>query len=152
MAASTTSMKCFTVSVVYVIIGKMKMKLHVHVYIHPLEPVFLINLLLSIPQTRTEWTDKFPGCSNLVNIYVGIGVPWLIDTVYNCFLYQDNAAGLSFSLLVFFATSFGCITVLVLRRIVLGAELGGPMLWAWATSAYFMVFWSNHLPYERAKN
>ncbi|RLM69947.1 magnesium/proton exchanger 1 [Panicum miliaceum] len=85
-------------------------------------------------------------CSNSVNIYVGIGVPWLIDTVYNFFVYQeplyiDNAAGLSFSLLVFFATSFGCITVLVLRRIVLGAELGGPRLWAWATSVYFMALW-----------
>ncbi|EES10216.1 magnesium/proton exchanger 1 [Sorghum bicolor] len=85
-------------------------------------------------------------CSNSVNIYVGIGVPWLIDTVYNFFVYQeplyiDNAAGLSFSLLVFFATSFGCITVLVLRRIILGAELGGPRLWAWVTSVYFMILW-----------
>jgi len=81
-----------------------------------------------------------------VNIYVGIGIPWLIDTVYNFFVYQeplyiDNAAGLSFCLLVFFATSFGCITVLVLRRIVLGAELGGPRLWAWTTSVYFMALW-----------
>ncbi|RCV39408.1 hypothetical protein SETIT_8G222300v2 [Setaria italica] len=85
-------------------------------------------------------------CSNSVNIYVGIGVPWLIDTVYNFFVYReplyiDNAAGLSFSLLVFFATSFGCITVLVLRRIIIGAELGGPRLWAWITSVYFMILW-----------
>uniref|UniRef100_A0A0E0RBS0 Sodium/calcium exchanger membrane region domain-containing protein n=1 Tax=Oryza rufipogon TaxID=4529 RepID=A0A0E0RBS0_ORYRU len=85
-------------------------------------------------------------CSNSVNIYVGIGVPWLVDTMYNYFVYQkplyiDNAAGLSFSLLVFFATSFGCITVLVLRRVILGAELGGPRMWAWATSVYFMILW-----------
>lgn len=81
-----------------------------------------------------------------MNIYVGIGVPWLINTVYNFFVYQEplyieNAAGLSFSLLVFFATSLGCITVLVFRRIVLGAELGGPRLWAWVTSVYFMALW-----------
>jgi magnesium/proton exchanger len=81
-----------------------------------------------------------------VNIYVGIGVPWLINTVYNFFVYQeplyiDNAAGLSFSLVAFFATSFACIAVLVLRRIILCAELGGPRLWAWATSVYFMVLW-----------
>ncbi|XP_078176051.1 magnesium/proton exchanger [Carex rostrata] len=85
-------------------------------------------------------------CSNSVNIYVGIGVPWLIDTVYNYFvlrepLYIENAEGLSFSLLVFFATSAGCITVLVLRRLIFGAELGGPRLWAWLTSAYFMLLW-----------
>ncbi|KAF0896209.1 hypothetical protein E2562_019695 [Oryza meyeriana var. granulata] len=85
-------------------------------------------------------------CSNSVNIYLGIGVPWLVDTMYNFFVYQkplyiDNAADLSFSLLVFFATSFGCITVLVLRRVILGAELGGPRLWAWVTSVYFMILW-----------
>ncbi|KAG2326031.1 hypothetical protein Bca52824_008759 [Brassica carinata] len=85
-------------------------------------------------------------CSNSVNIYVGIGVPWLINTLYNYFayrepLYIENAKGLSFSLLIFFATSVGCIVVLVLRRLIIGAELGGPRLWAWLTSAYFMMLW-----------
>ncbi|KAK8565488.1 hypothetical protein V6N12_059049 [Hibiscus sabdariffa] len=73
-------------------------------------------------------------CSNSVNIYVGIGVPWLIDTVYNFIAYGEplkieNAGGLSFSLLVFFSTSVGCISVLVVRRLILGAELGGPSQW-----------------------
>ncbi|GAA0186580.1 secondary carrier transporter [Lithospermum erythrorhizon] len=85
-------------------------------------------------------------CSNSVNIYVGIGVPWLIDTLYNFFAYNkplriQNADGLSFSLLVFFSTSVGCIGVLVLRRLTLGAELGGPRLWAWVTCIYFIFLW-----------
>lgn len=85
-------------------------------------------------------------CSNSVNIYIGIGVPWLIDTLYNFFAYNeplriDNAGGLSFSLLVFFATSVGCISVLVFRRLTLGAELGGPRLWAWLSCAFFMLLW-----------
>ncbi|XP_074356951.1 magnesium/proton exchanger [Apium graveolens] len=85
-------------------------------------------------------------CSNSVNIYVGIGVPWLIDTLYNFIAYRkplqiQNANGLSFSLLVFFATSFACIVVLVFRRLILGAELGGPRFWAWVTCAYFMLLW-----------
>ncbi|XP_019708732.1 magnesium/proton exchanger 1 isoform X1 [Elaeis guineensis] len=85
-------------------------------------------------------------CSNSVNIYIGIGIPWLIGTTYNFFVYQEplyipNAGGLSFSLLVFFVTSAGCIAVLVLRRLILGAELGGPKLWAWVTSVYFMFLW-----------
>ncbi|KAL6214890.1 hypothetical protein ACLB2K_014322 [Fragaria x ananassa] len=85
-------------------------------------------------------------CSNSVNIYVGIGVPWLIDTAYNYFVHNEplrieNAAGLSFSLLVFFATSVGCIAVLVIRRLTLGAELGGPKLWAWITFVFFMLLW-----------
>ncbi|XP_047967281.1 magnesium/proton exchanger-like [Salvia hispanica] len=85
-------------------------------------------------------------CSNSVNIYIGIGVPWLIDTLYNFFAYNEplrieNAGYLSFSLLVFFATSVGCIGVLVFRRLTLGAELGGPRLWAWVTCVYFMLLW-----------
>ncbi|KAH6755498.1 magnesium/proton exchanger [Perilla frutescens var. hirtella] len=85
-------------------------------------------------------------CSNSVNIYVGIGVPWLINTMYNYIAYKEplrieNAAGLSFSLLVFFATSVGCIVVLVFRRLTLGAELGGPRHWAWITSVYLMMLW-----------
>ncbi|RYR71676.1 hypothetical protein Ahy_A02g005900 isoform A [Arachis hypogaea] len=85
-------------------------------------------------------------CSNSVNIYVGIGVPWLIDTLYNFIAYREplriqDAGGLSFSLLVFFSTSVGCISVLVLRRLIFGAELGGPRIWAWITCVYFMFLW-----------
>lgn len=81
-----------------------------------------------------------------MNIYVGIGVPWLIDTAYNYFAYREplrikDAGGLSFSLLVFFFTSVGCIGVLVFRRLTLGAELGGPKLWAWLTCIFFMFLW-----------
>ncbi|KAF2946096.1 hypothetical protein DAI22_02g266650 [Oryza sativa Japonica Group] len=57
--------------------------------------------------------------------------------VYKKPLYIDNAAGLSFSLLVFFATSFGCITVLVLRRVILGAELGGPRMRCKRSDAFY---------------
>ncbi|XP_051118901.1 magnesium/proton exchanger [Andrographis paniculata] len=85
-------------------------------------------------------------CSNSVNIYVGIGMPWLIDTLYNYIAYKEplrieDSGGLSFPLLVFFATSVGCIGVLVFRRLTLGAELGGPKLWAWVTSVYFIILW-----------
>lgn len=81
-----------------------------------------------------------------MNIYIGIGVPWLIDTLYNYIAYKeplriDNAEGLSFSLLVFFSTSVACIGVLVFRRLTLGAELGGPKVWAWVTCIFFMFLW-----------
>eukprot|EP00261_Vitis_vinifera_P035381 XP_019076624.1 PREDICTED: magnesium/proton exchanger isoform X2 [Vitis vinifera] len=85
-------------------------------------------------------------CSNSVNIYMGIGIPWLINTTYNFIAYREplgvqNAEGLSFSLLVFFCTSICCIGVLVLRRLTLGAELGGPKIWARLTCVYFMSLW-----------
>lgn len=85
-------------------------------------------------------------CSNSVNIYIGIGIPWLIDTLYNYIAYREplrinNAKGLSFSLLVFFSTSVACIGVLVFRRLTIGAELGGPRVWAWVTCIFFMLLW-----------
>lgn len=109
-------------------------------------PDLVASKIAAERQTTADSAIANITCSNSVNIYVGIGVPWLIDTAYNFIAYREplrvqNAAGLSFSLIVFFATSVGCISVLVLRRLTLGAELGGPKPWAWLTSIFFMLLW-----------
>ncbi|KAG6700103.1 hypothetical protein I3842_08G095800 [Carya illinoinensis] len=109
-------------------------------------PDLVASKIAAERQTTADSAIANITCSNSVNIYVGIGIPWLIDTAYNFIAYREplrikNAEGLSFSLLVFFATSVGCITVLVYRRMTLGAELGGPRLWAWVTSVYLMFLW-----------
>ncbi|XP_030532488.1 magnesium/proton exchanger 1 isoform X2 [Rhodamnia argentea] len=109
-------------------------------------PDLVASKIAAERQTTADSAIANITCSNSVNIYFGIGVPWLIDTAYNFIVYREplriqNAAGLSFCLLVFFSTSVGCISVLVLRRLTLGAELGGPKPWAWLTSIYFMLLW-----------
>lgn len=109
-------------------------------------PDLVASKIAAERQTTADSAIANITCSNSVNIYIGIGIPWLIDTTYNYFKYKEplyitNATGLSFSLLVFFCTSACCIAVLVLRRITLGAELGGPRIWAWITSVYFIVLW-----------
>ncbi|KAI3829582.1 hypothetical protein L1987_03708 [Smallanthus sonchifolius] len=109
-------------------------------------PDLVASKIAAERQTTADSAIANITCSNSVNIYVGIGVPWLIDTAYNLIAYGEplrieNAEGLSFSLLVFFSTSVGCISVLVLRRLVFGGELGGPRVWAWITCAYFMLLW-----------
>ncbi|KAL4603515.1 hypothetical protein ACB092_10G129000 [Castanea dentata] len=109
-------------------------------------PDLVASKIAAERQTTADSAIANITCSNSVNIYVGIGIPWLIDTAYNFVVYGEplqiqNAEGLSFSLLVFFATSVGCIAVLVYRRVTLGAELGGPRLWAWVTCVYFMLLW-----------
>uniref|UniRef100_A0A7N2N3A4 Sodium/calcium exchanger membrane region domain-containing protein n=1 Tax=Quercus lobata TaxID=97700 RepID=A0A7N2N3A4_QUELO len=109
-------------------------------------PDLVASKIAAEHQTTADSAIANITCSNSVNIYVGIGIPWLIDTAYNFVVYREplriqNAEGLSFSLLVFFATSVGCIAVLVYRRVTLGAELGGPRLWAWVTCVYFMLLW-----------
>ncbi|KAF3436457.1 hypothetical protein FNV43_RR23549 [Rhamnella rubrinervis] len=109
-------------------------------------PDLVASKIAAERQTTADSAIANITCSNSVNIYIGIGLPWLIDTAYNYFAYREplrieNAGGLSFSLLVFFCTSVGCIVVLVFRRLTLGAELGGPKLWAWVTSVFFMLLW-----------
>ncbi|XP_011033522.1 PREDICTED: magnesium/proton exchanger isoform X2 [Populus euphratica] len=109
-------------------------------------PDLVASKIAAERQTTADSAIANITCSNSVNIYLGIGIPWLIDTAYNFFMYNEplhiqNAAGLSFSLLVFFCTSIGCISVLVFRRLTLKAELGGPRIWAWVTFVYFMLLW-----------
>ncbi|XP_057535923.1 magnesium/proton exchanger [Amaranthus tricolor] len=109
-------------------------------------PDLVASKIAAQRQTTADSAIANITCSNSVNIYVGIGIPWLIDTTYNYFAYREplrieSAEGLSFSLLVFFSTSVGCISILVLRRLVFGAELGGPRLWAWISCAYFILLW-----------
>uniref|UniRef100_A0A2N9EGM5 Sodium/calcium exchanger membrane region domain-containing protein n=1 Tax=Fagus sylvatica TaxID=28930 RepID=A0A2N9EGM5_FAGSY len=109
-------------------------------------PDLVASKIAAERQTTADSAIANITCSNSVNIYIGIGIPWLIDTAYNFIAYREplrinNAEGLSFSLLVFFCTSVGCIAVLVYRRLTLGAELGGPRLWAWVTCVYFMLLW-----------
>ncbi|KAL5795621.1 hypothetical protein ACOSQ2_000441 [Xanthoceras sorbifolium] len=109
-------------------------------------PDLVASKIAAERQTTADSAIANITCSNSVNIYVGIGIPWLIDTAYNFIMYREplriqNAEGLSFSLLVFFCTSVGCITVLVFRRLTVGAELGGPRFWAWVTCVYFMLLW-----------
>eukprot|EP00250_Pteridium_aquilinum_P018050 c23918_g1_i1 orf=228-1613(-) len=84
-------------------------------------------------------------CSNSVNIFIGIGVPWVINTVYNRIVLHDvlrvPASDLSFILVVYFITFVFCVVVLVARRYFIGGELGGPRKWAWASSIFILLLW-----------
>jgi len=67
--------------------------------------------------------------SNGVNVYLGIGLPWTIATVYaeltdSVFVARSNGFGLS--VLVFLAFAVLFIGLLFYRRLMYGGELGGP--------------------------
>jgi len=83
--------------------------------------------------------------SNCINVYVGIGIPWLLQSLYNSVHLHEEfevpSAGLGFSLMLFFVTFVLCQIVVVARRFMFGGELGGPRKWAWASSIYFMSLW-----------
>uniref|UniRef100_A0A7S2H6C6 Calx-beta domain-containing protein n=2 Tax=Octactis speculum TaxID=3111310 RepID=A0A7S2H6C6_9STRA len=106
--------------------------------------------------------------SNSVNVFLGLGLPWLIAAIY-----WDNASGatleawrgkyseelpevvekfkhgvfvvpagsLGVSVTTFVVTATVCLLTLGLRRFVVGGELGGPATSKYATSVFFVFMW-----------
>ena len=68
--------------------------------------------------------------SNSVNVFLGMGLPWVLGAGYWHINfdapYEQPAGALAFSVMVFLACSLCCFAILVLRRICVHGELGGP--------------------------
>lgn len=87
--------------------------------------------------------------SNSVNVFLGLGLPWLIGAIY----YEIDGTdfivpkeGLSFSVMMFLITSILCLITLVVRRFTVGGELGGHNpVWKWATAGWFVFLWFIYL-------
>jgi len=99
--------------------------------------------------------------SNSVNVFLGLGLPWTIGSLYwynkaspewqarypdaaerypeGGFVVQ--AGDLGFSVIVFTSVATCGLMILVLRRKVFGAELGGPSFWKYATSGFLTFLW-----------
>jgi len=107
--------------------------------------------------------------SNSVNVFLGLGLPWMIAAIYWQFVatcapgdswyltypeqslaYTDGifvvkAGALSTSVIAFSICACFCIATLVLRRKFLGGELGGEKTTAYATAAFFVSLWIVYL-------
>ncbi|KRY17762.1 Sodium/calcium exchanger 1, partial [Trichinella patagoniensis] len=85
--------------------------------------------------------------SNSVNVFLGLGLPWFIASVYwaargEAFVVHSGDVG--FSVTIYTVLSLICIVMMMLRRFlpVLGeAELGGPTIPKWICSATLILFW-----------
>lgn len=82
--------------------------------------------------------------SNAVNVFLGLGLPWVIAAHY------ENAQGtryktppgtLGFSVVLFLCTSITCFIVLIVRRNVVGGELGGSKMGRAASCAFLVFLW-----------
>lgn len=67
--------------------------------------------------------------SNSVNVFLGMGLPWVIATIYWKVQHEADYAvppgSMSFSVVMFLSCSMVCFLILGLRRCCLGGELGG---------------------------
>lgn len=81
--------------------------------------------------------------SNSVNVFLGLGLPWAIATTYWKVKYDKDyqvpAGDLTFSVFVFLIVAIMCFIILIIRRVVVGGELGGPTL-SKNISAFICVF------------
>eukprot|EP00928_Gymnodinium_smaydae_P048739 TRINITY_DN3262_c0_g2_i2.p1 TRINITY_DN3262_c0_g2~~TRINITY_DN3262_c0_g2_i2.p1 ORF type:complete len:858 (-),score=206.78 TRINITY_DN3262_c0_g2_i2:71-2584(-) len=112
--------------------------------------------------------------SNSVNVFLGLGMPWLIGAIYWQMVgaepddewYQKGeemawplhvkssfskgafvvpAGGLGPSVAIFTACALATLATLLVRRRVIGGELGGPKKTQWATFAFFVFLWAIYI-------
>eukprot|EP00933_Yihiella_yeosuensis_P015833 TRINITY_DN13680_c2_g1_i2.p1 TRINITY_DN13680_c2_g1~~TRINITY_DN13680_c2_g1_i2.p1 ORF type:complete len:571 (+),score=111.82 TRINITY_DN13680_c2_g1_i2:201-1715(+) len=103
--------------------------------------------------------------SNSVNVFLGLGLPWMIGAIYwlakgadskwnskylldpdvpSAFkegVFVVKAGNLAFSVMIFTTCAIACIVSLLVRRRVYGGELGGPPKSKWAHAAGLVGLW-----------
>lgn len=115
--------------------------------------ITLVAIGTSLPDTfasrtaalNSEFADSAIGNvtgSNSVNIFVGLGLPWVMATLYSDNgIYEVPEGSLTFSVALFLATSVTCFLILILRRTFLGGELGGPDMSRIITTIIMISLW-----------
>jgi solute carrier family 8 (sodium/calcium exchanger) len=92
--------------------------------------------------------------SNSVNVFLGLGLPWVIGSIYWAAKGVASDGGpsdggkfvvpegnLGFSLIVYSICATLCISLLMIRRVFLGGELGGPPVPKYASAAVMVSMW-----------
>jgi len=102
--------------------------------------ITIVAMGTSLPDTfasrtaaiNSEYADSAVGNvtgSNSVNVFLGLGLPWLIATIYWKSKYDSSygapAGSLAFSVVLFTICSLCCFAILGIRRAKIGGELGG---------------------------
>ncbi|KAK3749975.1 hypothetical protein QZH41_008456 [Actinostola sp. cb2023] len=86
--------------------------------------------------------------SNSVNVFLGLGTPWVIAAIYHKVKtggpFKVDSGTLIVSVVTYCVCAVLCLTVLVLRRYIKvlgGAELGGPRKMKYITGAFLISLW-----------
>lgn len=118
--------------------------------------ITLVALGTSLPDTfasktaaqNSEFADSAVGNitgSNSVNVFLGLGLPWTIATIYSLNQGLDSyhypGGTLGFSVALFLFTSVICFTLLAIRRKLLGGELGGPKIYKYMSALVLIGCW-----------
>lgn len=121
----------------------------------PITAITFIALGTSVPDTFASslaatadpYADAAIGNvtgSNSVNVFLGLGLPWVIACIYhaaNGTVYEVPAGSLAFSVLIFTICAAICIGLLVVKRKMVGCELGGEGFWRNGVGAILAGLW-----------
>lgn len=118
--------------------------------------ITLVALGTSLPDTfasmsaakNSPYADSAVGNvtgSNAVNVFLGMGCPWMIASIYNHVNYGTAApvpkGDLVFAVTVFLCCSAVCFFVLFMRRQCIGGELGGPPTSRYVSAGILVGLW-----------
>ncbi|XP_041367224.1 sodium/calcium exchanger 2-like isoform X2 [Gigantopelta aegis] len=118
--------------------------------------ITIIALGTSLPDTfasrtaarQDEYADAAIGNvtgSNSVNVFLGLGIPWVIRTIYAVATgttFRVKTTNLTESVIIFSVCGTLCIFILLLRRKFVGGELGGEKaLPKYLTGAFLVLLW-----------
>lgn len=79
-----------------------------------------------------------------MNVFLGLGLPWVVSTMYSYAhdeVYTIEAEGLPLSVVLYVVCSTLCLSTLVIRRCVVGGELGGSTCGRISTGIFFGLLW-----------
>ncbi|CAJ0961744.1 unnamed protein product, partial [Mesorhabditis belari] len=123
--------------------------------------ISLVAMGTSVPDTFASKTaavqDKYADSSignvtgsNAVNVFLGIGIAWMIAAVYHAWngtVFEVQAGALAFSVSLFLVGSVICIAILQFRRFNKGVqgELGGPVRCKYLAAFTFIGVWCLYL-------
>ncbi|XP_057365028.1 sodium/calcium exchanger 3-like isoform X2 [Daphnia carinata] len=85
--------------------------------------------------------------SNSVNVFLGLGLPWLIASIYHASKgaeFKVEAGSLGFSITIFTITAVLSLALLVIRRCSAACgrgELGGPLGTRYASAIFLVALW-----------
>ncbi|XP_033124004.1 sodium/calcium exchanger 2-like isoform X2 [Anneissia japonica] len=117
--------------------------------------ITIIALGTSVPDTFASRTaalqDKHADAaignitgSNSVNVFLGLGLPWVIKTIYCQVKNQDfvvSTTGLDLAVILFTSVGIVCLILLAIRRKFIGGELGGKSFTKYLSSSFLTLLW-----------
>ncbi|KAL5259263.1 hypothetical protein ACHWQZ_G009648 [Mnemiopsis leidyi] len=87
--------------------------------------------------------------SNSVNVFLGLGLPWLLAVIWKKVdgsgEFKVATFNLEFSVVLFVMVALFAILTLILRRVLVGGELGGGKVVKYSTGSICLMLWATYI-------